>query len=153
MSLAKSVAGLLVVVAAVPFAAGGGKEAAKVKFAVSAGPVAASGLQTVTVNLEIDKGWHIYANPIKNQDFAEAQTTIKVRSNDKLAGVKVLYPEGKLYTDKKTKLTFQVYEDRVAIPVQVQRTVGSVAPLEVEVFFMVCDENTCRPTKKIVSVP
>src|SRR5947209_5802450 len=60
----------------------------------------AQGKQTVTLNLTIEGNYHIYANPVGNEDLASSQTTVKVNAAVKPASVKVDYPEGKVIRDK-----------------------------------------------------
>jgi len=37
----------------------------------------ADGKQTVTLTLAIDAGWHLYANPVGNEDLKSVQTVVK----------------------------------------------------------------------------
>src|SRR5262252_1208271 len=61
----------------------GQKSDAKVKIEASAAKPDASGKQTVTVTLTIDKGWHTYANPPGPADFAGIPTTITINAEKK----------------------------------------------------------------------
>src|SRR5438105_9882874 len=84
--------------------AGGSKKSdSKVKASASASKVE-NGKQTVTITLDIEKGWHLYANPVNhNNDFLEAnQTTVKVGAKDKVQ-FKVKYPAGEQKVDKTEK--------------------------------------------------
>lgn len=112
-----------------------------VKVEVTADKPDADGKQTLTITLDIDKDWHIYANPVDNEDLTNAQTVISVTSKGKLANVKVMYPAGKLQGEKDEK--YKVYEGRVAIKAQVKRANGDNQPLEVAIKLQACDARTC----------
>src|SRR5207244_2341203 len=71
-----------------------------VKAEAKADKIGADGTQVVTITLTIDKGWHLYANPVGNADLSDNQTTATLSSTNKLQDVKVEYPEGKLVKDK-----------------------------------------------------
>lgn len=101
----------------------------------------ANGKQSVTITLDIEKGWHIYANPVENEDLANVQTSIAIASKAKLEDVKVMYPAGKPYGDKEEK--HKIYEGKVTIKAQVKRAGGDSGPLEVTVKLQACNNNTC----------
>jgi len=123
----------------------------KVKITAKAEPAkpGADGKQVVTLTLEIDKGWHTYANPSGLEDAIPTKVTID--SKNKLKEVKVEYPEGKAVKDEVLKVTYRVYEDKVTITATVQRAVGDTGPLEVSVEVQACNDTSClQPgTKKI----
>jgi DsbC/DsbD-like thiol-disulfide interchange protein len=112
-----------------------------VKVEVTADKPDADGKQTITITLDIDKDWHIYANPVDNEDLTNAQTVVSVMSKGKLAGVNVAYPPGKLQGEKDEK--YKVYEGRVAIKAQLKRVKGDNQPLEVAIKLQACDARTC----------
>src|SRR5438876_602600 len=58
----------------------GGKSDEEVKVAVAASKLDDAGKQVVTLTLTINKGWHIYANPVGNEDLAPAATLVKLVS-------------------------------------------------------------------------
>src|SRR5215471_18588886 len=68
-----------------------------VKIQATASKPDAQGKQTVTVQITIAKGWHIYANPVDHEDFAEAQTVVALKAGGKNVGT-VKYPAGKTHT-------------------------------------------------------
>lgn len=109
-----------------------------VKATASATKIDDSGNQTVTITMTIEKGWYIYANPVNNDEFKNIQTLINVKAQKDLVNVKIQYPAGKTHEDKDVG-NYSVYEDKVTIPVIVQRTAGDVSPLEVEVIFNTCN--------------
>ena len=120
-------------------AGGATKSASKVKASVEASKVEKDGKQTVTITLAIQKGWHLYANPVNHDLLGDAQTTVKVKG--KVSDVRVKYPEGRTHIDKKEK--FDIYEGTVKIPVTLKRAAGDTSPLEINVKVNACDENQC----------
>lgn len=126
-----------------PTRAIGQKSDSEVKVAVDAAKPDPSGKQTITIELDINPGWHIYANPVGNEDLANAQTVVKVAGKNKLESVKVAYPKGKLKEDKLAG-DYVIYEGKVQIKAVVQRAAGDAEPLEVSVRFQACNEKgTC----------
>lgn len=101
----------------------------------------ADGKQTVTLTLEIDRGWHIYANPVDNEDLASVQTVVSIASKGKLDEVKIEYPAGKQEGEKDLK--YKVYEDKVVIKARVKRAKGNNDPLEVTIKLQACNDKTC----------
>ena len=98
------------------------------------------GKQSATITITIAKDWYIYANPVKNDDFKKTQTVVNVKAKKDLANVKIEYPPGKIHEDK-IMGNYSVYEEKVVIPVTVQRAAGDVSPLEVEVIFNTCSNK------------
>src|SRR3954470_23105363 len=76
------------------------KSDSKVKITAEASAPDAEGRQVVVLNLAIEKGWHLYANPIGNKDLEGAQTNVVIKSAQPLRDIKVAYPAGKLEKDK-----------------------------------------------------
>ncbi len=101
----------------------------------------ASGHQTLTITLDVEKGWHVYANPVENEDLASVQTVVSIASKAKLDDVKITYPAGKPYGkgDEKHK----IYEGKVTIKAQVKRAAGDTGPLEVSIKLQSCNDRTC----------
>src|SRR6516162_1108235 len=113
-----------------------------VKAEAKADPVGADGKQLVTITLTIDKGWHLYANPVGNADLADSQTAVSVSSKNKLQDVKVEYPEGKLVKDKVVG-DYKTYEGKVTIKATVSRAKGDTEPLDMAVKVQACSESQC----------
>lgn len=134
--------------------AGGKKSDAEVKVSVQATKPDDAGKFVITVQLDINKGWHIYSNPVGNDDLAAAQTIVKVSGKTKPASVKIDYPKAHVIDDKVLG-KYGVYEDRVAIKAIVQRAAGDTGPLDVSVKFQACnDKGSCLfPATVIKSVP
>jgi thiol:disulfide interchange protein len=125
--------------AALP-ARAGQKSDSEVKIALEAGKPDTNGKQTITIQLNVNPGWHIYGNPVGNEDLAAAQTIVKVAGKNKPESVKVDYPKGKLKQDKFVG-DYVVYEGKVAIKAVVQRAAGDTEPIEVSVRFQACNEK------------
>jgi DsbC/DsbD-like thiol-disulfide interchange protein len=130
------------------------KSDAEVKVAVEAAKPDADGKLTITIDLHINKGWHIYSNPVGNEDLASAQTVVKVDGKNKPASVKISYPKGKTKMDKLVG-DYVIYEGKVSIQAVVERAAGDTGPLEVSVRFQACnDKGSCLfPATVRKSVP
>src|SRR4051812_18969818 len=74
-------------------AAQGNKSESKVKASATADKPGADGKQVVTITLDIEKGWHTYANPVGLQDLTDTQTTVTVSGKGKPEVIKIEYPE------------------------------------------------------------
>ena len=128
------------------------KSEAVVKATAAADKPDADGKQTVTITLDIEKPWHLYANPVGNEDLASAQTVVTVGSKVKPEDVKIEYPPGKLHKDKDGE--YKIYEGKVAIKAHVKRAKGDSGPLEVNIKLQACDDRSCLfPSTVKVVVP
>ena len=83
----------------------------KVKITASASKIEKIGEQTLTVTVTIDKGWHIYANPVNSELVKDAATVVKVGAKSPVSDVKVAYPPGKRSGDIEK---FDAYEGTAA---------------------------------------
>jgi uncharacterized protein len=115
---------------------GADKSDSKVKIKTEASQIDGDGKQTVTLDLDIEKGWHLYANPIGNLAMEASQTVVTVKSGAALKDVKIEYPAGKVIKDKDGD--YRIYEDKVVIKAQVVRTAGDSSPLEVSMDLSAC---------------
>jgi uncharacterized protein len=113
-----------------------------VKAEAKADKIAADGTQAATITLTIDKGWHIYANPVGNDDLGDSQTVATLSSKSKLRSVKVEYPAGKVVKDK-TVGDYKTYSGTVTIKATVRRAKGDAEPLDVAVKVQACNESQC----------
>jgi DsbC/DsbD-like thiol-disulfide interchange protein len=118
----------------------GSKSDAEVKVAAKASKIE-GGKQTITITMTVNAGWYIYANPVGDELLAAAATTITVAGKAKPQEVKVGYPKGKPKEDVELKIKYSIYEEKVEIPVNVQRAQGDTDPLEVSVRFMACNKK------------
>jgi DsbC/DsbD-like thiol-disulfide interchange protein len=134
---------LLAVLLTMPGALAQGKKSdSVVKATATATKPDADGNQVVTVTLAHDSGWHTYANPVGQDDLANAQTVVTVNAKTKPEDVKVEYPAGKLIKDKVVG-DYKVYDDKVTIKAVVKRAKGDTSPLEVSVKFQACTDKQC----------
>jgi uncharacterized protein YyaL (SSP411 family) len=129
-----------------PTAEGGGKgrnSDGKVRVAATVSPEKPGddGKQVVTLTLKIDKGWHLYKNPVP-QNFPGLPVTVTVTAQAKPEEVKVTYPEGKEVKDA-TVGDHQVYEGEAVIKATVRRAKGDTSPLEVSVKVQACSDKNC----------
>jgi hypothetical protein len=123
----------------------------KVTASVTPEKPAADGKQVVTVTLDIEKGWHIYANPPGNDNAVP--TVVQVSSKVKLEDVKVEYPKGKELKDAALDMKVSVYEGKVEIKAMIRRgTVNGqpdAGPLDVTVKYQACDDAKCLAPKTV----
>ena len=113
----------------------------------------ADGKQELTVTMNIDKGWHLYANPPGQDDFVPSQTELKVDAKMPVSDLKITYPDGKLIIDSILG-RYMVYEDRVVIKASLKRAPGDTGPLELKLKFQSCSDKTCLlPGTKTLTVP
>src|SRR6516165_5796978 len=92
----------------------------------------ADGKQTVTITLDIEKPWHLYANPVDNEDLASAKTDVTITAKDKTENVKIEYPKGKVIVDAAVG-NYKVYEGKIEIKATLKRAKGDDSPLEVNI--------------------
>ncbi|HKI33317.1 MAG TPA: protein-disulfide reductase DsbD N-terminal domain-containing protein [Gemmataceae bacterium] len=124
-----------------------------VKAEAKADKIAADGSQVVTVTLTIDKGWHLYANPVGNGDLEDNRVAVSVASKNKLQDVKVDYPAGTVVKDK-TLGDYKIYEGVVTVKATVRRAQGDKEPLDVTVKVQACSKSQCLPSATLkLNVP
>lgn len=119
------------------------KSDAEVKVTAKGDKPSSDGKQLVTVTIEINKGWHLYANPVGDESLLPVQTVVTVSGKEKPQDVKVEYPAGKQIEDKDLKIKYRVYEDKVEIKAHVHRAKGDTGPLEVSVKLQACSDKSC----------
>ncbi|MCI0680764.1 MAG: protein-disulfide reductase DsbD N-terminal domain-containing protein [Gemmataceae bacterium] len=126
----------------IPVHGAGKKSDAEVNVKIAAAKPDA-GKQVITIHLDVNKGWHIYSNPVGNEDLAAAQTVVTVRGKTKPASVKIDYPKAHVIDDKVLG-KYGTYAGKVTIKATVQRAEGDTGPLEVSVRFQACnDRGSC----------
>jgi DsbC/DsbD-like thiol-disulfide interchange protein len=113
----------------------GEKSDSKVKATAKASKIGADGKQTVTITIDIDKDWYIYANPVKSEDFEDNKTRVTIKAKEKIEA-DVKYPAGKVKEYDKIKMN--IYEKSVVIEATVKRAAGDTSPLQVSI-----DVNSC----------
>ena len=145
-------AGILSAAGAPVHAADALKSDSKVKIETSAGKPDADGKQVVTLTFTIDKGWHLYANPVPT-DFPGVPVEVTITGKKKPASVKVDYPEGKEVKDAIVG-NYKVYEGKAEIKVTVQRAKGDTEPLDIAVKLQAGSDKTClNPATVKLSAP
>jgi hypothetical protein len=123
-----------------------------VKVAAESGKPDAAGKQVITLTLDIDKEWFLYANPVGNDILESVQTVVSVTGKKKPADVKIEYPPGIEMTSFGE--SYRVYKNKAVIKATVRRAEGDTDPLEVSVC---CDGSNMRccypPGTKRLRVP
>ncbi|HVS39385.1 MAG TPA: protein-disulfide reductase DsbD N-terminal domain-containing protein [Gemmataceae bacterium] len=102
----------------------------------------ANGKQTVTLTLAIDKGWHLYANPVGVEDLASVQTTVAVKAAVAPSDVKIDYPSGKKIKDAVVG-EYMIYEDKAVLTINLTRAKGDDSPVELTIKVQACNDSTC----------
>jgi len=120
----------------------GEKSDTKVKAAATSKKSGTDGKQTVTITLDIEKDWYIYANPLNaNTDVLnENVTRVFVKGKDKVQTT-IKYPPGK--QKELDKYKYDTYEGKVVIQADVVRTMGDGSPLEVSIHVNACRKAEC----------
>lgn len=126
----------------------GGKEE-PVKITAKAAKADSTGKQKVTLTLDIEEGWYVYANPVGNEEFASNAIQIKAKG----ATIKVNFPPAKVKKDvlDGKEIKYNIYKGQVDIVAEVQRK-GDGGVLEFSVRYNACNEKgICLPprTKKL----
>lgn len=137
---------LMLGIALAPLAQAQGKKSeGVVKASAKEGPAKVD-MRVVLVELEIEKGWHLYANPAGNEDLDSVKTTVTVVGEK----ANVVYPKGKQVIDPVVG-NYVTYEGKQTI--QVHLPADKKGPLKLQVSFQACDEKTClQPAKVTVEV-
>ena len=112
-----------------------------------------NGKQEATITLTIDQGWHLYANPVGNDDLKSVQTEVSVTAKKKLEATKVAYPDGKEVNDAVLG-KYSVFEGKATITATVWRSAGDDSPLEVKIKLQACNDSQCLlPATKTLTLP
>jgi DsbC/DsbD-like thiol-disulfide interchange protein len=119
-----------------------------VKITATSKNIDTKGEELVTIEITIEKPYHIYANPVGQEDLASAQTVVTITGKNKLDDVKIDYPKGKVHPDK-TIGDFNVYEEKVTITAKVQRGKGDSGPLKATIKLQACTDKNCLMPAKI----
>ena len=132
--------GFVLIVAALCIAAPAAaqKSDAKVKVKTSTSKPDDQGRETITLEVAIEPGWHIYANPVLSDYFKAGQTTLKAAGKAKLE--KVEYPKGTRRKDSDPDIgDYAIYEDKVTLKATVHRPAGE--PILLELRVMACSDE------------
>jgi hypothetical protein len=145
------IAGSMLAVA--PVLAQGKKSDSVVKVSARGEKPGADGKQVVHITLEMEPKWHVYANPVGNEDIASNQTTVSITSKSKLESVKIDYPAGELVKDKVVG-DYKIYKGKVTIKATIQRGKDDTGALDVTVKLQACSDKECLlPATVKTSVP
>ena len=85
-----------------------------VKATATADKDAPPGKRIITLTLDIDNGWIVFANPVGPPDLRFARTLVTVKSKPGIKDVRVSYPRGRLVKDALLG-DYRIYEGRVTI--------------------------------------
>ena len=100
-----------------------------VKISTSADKIGADGKQTITFTLAIDETWHLYANPVGNDDLADNATRIQITGKNKPKEVKIDYPKGTLVKDAIVG-DYSIYEGKITKWSELEAVAGAGNKLE-----------------------
>jgi thiol:disulfide interchange protein len=95
--------------------------------------------QTVTLTLSIQKGYHIYANHIGQENIA-LPTEVTISGKTKPQAVKISYPPGKLEQNEFVGDHY-IYERKAVIAADVRRAKGDTGPLKAAIRVQACSEG------------
>lgn len=131
------------------------KSDAMVKVTTTATKPDERGVETITLELAIEPGWHIYANPVLSDFFKSGQTDLKVVSKGKVEEFKVVYPPGIRKEDKDPDIgKYAIYENKVTLKATLKRPQAEALVLGLRV--MACSDKKmqCLPLATItIKVP
>jgi hypothetical protein len=114
-----------------------------VKITATADKPNADGTQTVTISIDIQQPWHLYANPVRNEDMVGSQTVVKLSGkNIKPEDVKIKYPEGRETKDSVAG-TYRIYEGKVEITATIHRAKDDTSLPDLKVQVNACDATKC----------
>lgn len=113
----------------------------------------------VAILLEVDEGWHVYANPVAANWQIPTKLTVKSANGTKL--LQTLYPAGESMTFQGDQIS--VYEGRVLLFATLSIPAGAAGgseELTFEVKYQACNDSTClapatvsKPGKIPVTAP
>jgi Disulphide bond corrector protein DsbC len=118
----------------------GGKSDSKVKASAVATKPDADGKQMVTITLEIEKGFYVYANPANNELLEGAELRLKFTAKEKVKA-DVKYPAGKTIGTKREM--FDVNEGTVKIEASLKRNNGDTSPLTLRIDYVPANGVGC----------
>ncbi|OGS37325.1 MAG: hypothetical protein A2293_06455, partial [Elusimicrobia bacterium RIFOXYB2_FULL_49_7] len=91
--------------------------------------------------IRLEKGWHIYANPVHSDFLVPA--TITVKGGDAVMVDSIVYPSG---VEKSFfGVTEGFYEGEVSVAVILHCDVSGAHPIEVNLRYQACDDRVCLP--------
>jgi hypothetical protein len=103
--------------------------AGHVKVTAMASKPDGSGQQSISIVLDIEKDFYIFANPVGNEDLQPSATSVRLTVEGKPVAAKVSFPPGKIVKNKLIG-DYQIYQGTITIQAVVIRPLGSNIPLE-----------------------
>lgn len=120
--------------------AGGLKRSdSEVKITAEATKPDEAGKQVITLTLNVNKDWYIYANPIMNKTFEPNQTAVRVTAGKKEVDAKLEFPAG--ITKKTGDESYSIWKGKVTIRAHVTRPADVTGPLDVSVRISACKDG------------
>jgi uncharacterized protein YyaL (SSP411 family) len=98
------------------------------------------GRRKAVVTLTVADGWHIYANPVDQEQLLESQTELTILVDGKAVKSEVIYPKGKPHTDASGS-TYAVYEGKVELTSMVEAAAAS--KVEARIKLTACKDGKC----------
>ena len=109
--------------------------------------VRAGGRLLLAVVLDVQEGWHLYANP-KQGEYGLDTEIIPSSSEAQVSFGRAIYPPGREYRDKVLKAANHIYEGKVVcyVPVEVGDDVAGQVQIDLSLKGLLCsDAGVCRP--------
>jgi len=124
------------------------KDQVKAKVFLSVDKLPAGGKCQFVVILDVEKGWHINANPPEPDNMIPTQVT--VASKVDLKQLETTYPAGKKLAVEVFPEPVSVYEGQVEIRGEIEVPTGAggkTDDLEFQIRYQACNDKTCLPPK------
>jgi Disulphide bond corrector protein DsbC len=108
--------------------------ASVVKVTAKAGKPDDQGRVEVTITLDIDEDYFLFANPAGNETFELSQTKVRLKKGEeeRVKDLEVEYPQGKERVDRVIG-DYRVYEGRVQIKARFTPPAGQKEPVTLQV--------------------
>ncbi len=108
---------------------------------------APAGKAVVVLKLDIEPGWHLYANPVGHEDYVDEQVVVTV------AGSKAVieYPPGKVI-DEQNAGKIKIYRDKIEIRATIDRAAGDNSPIQLSIALQACSDKKpliCLPPANV----
>ena len=137
-------AALLLLVLVAPLGAQQTTSASVVKATVTITKPDADGKETVTITLTIDPKYHLFANPVGNEDLESSQV---VASFENAIASKLDYSAGKVVKDKIVG-DYNIYQKSATITATVKRSVAG-DPIEAQIRVHASNSRVILPQRTI----
>jgi uncharacterized protein YyaL (SSP411 family) len=96
-----------------------------------------------TLELEVAKGWHLYANPTGAENLKP--TRVEVVHNDLVALSAVAYPTGEAKRLSESTMPINIYQGTFRVPISLLVSKEALGPLQIvlRLHFQPCDDQVC----------